>query len=155
VSRLAPAEVAAAARSFPRRVREATAPEPGDTVGVDDLARSGDPSALDALDALGHALRVGADALHATMNRDEPVLVEPVRPTASRSVAAARAAIEEAALALAEQVAAVPDVDWSRTARRAGQRVDALALAETAVQDAARWLRTAAAALARARAASS
>jgi hypothetical protein len=143
LSRLAPADAAAALRSFDRRFRAAA--RPVDDPAVEEWAEVPGPdghSALDHVAAAGRTLTLLNQALGLILTREDPYLQEAVVDGDARvwSVAPAELAVEldalgDVAAGLADRVDRTPGEDWTRTGRVPGPvTVDALAVLREAVR---------------------
>ncbi len=148
--RLAPADAAAALRSFPRRFRTLlTDLEEGGGDRPDDLFHRPGP---DGQSAIGHAhavvglCRWGAQALHATTVLDQPDLPALPAGTASadRPVDEVIAELSEECEALAQRVRSVPPAEWNRPALTAeGKPTNALGVIRSVVGQGVEHLRQA------------
>ncbi len=122
LSELGPGDALAAVRSFPRRLREALAPEEGDQRSVEDLASSGSPSALDHAGALLAALRAIAERLDRIRLTDEPTFSSWVTTAGTtRGIRGITEAVDEAAREAAAAITRYEDLVWLRTARVEGE----------------------------------
>lgn len=143
LSRLSPADAAAALRSFDRRFRAAA--RPIDDPAVDAWAHVPGPdghSALDHVAAAGRTLTLMHHALRQVRTHDEPYLEEAVMDADARTWAMAPgdlevelAALGDVSAAMADLVDATPASDWIRTGRAPGPiAVDAMDIVREAVR---------------------
>lgn len=137
---LAPGDAAAALRSYPRRFREAFAPEelseaPGQ-VDPSTTPAGGGPSPLGLVLAAGRATRALSSAIGKALVQDDPQLDQSVFDRATRdhpeqasgSLQAAFDLLDSATTSLARDIDRTPLAGWARPARVGGEHVDALEL---------------------------
>ena len=144
VSRLAPEDIAAALRSYPRRFRELlTSVEPHKVPA----------EAIEHADHVARSLALLGEAMRQVLVQDDPTLLPAVADDAQRewahagawSVDDALAFLDMEAHALADAVADVPSQAWTRrgTVAGSGQSISALDLAREAVRTGSDRLRAA------------
>jgi hypothetical protein len=152
VATLNPGEALAAVRSFPRRLRELFEPQPDDTASVDDLATTGNPSALIQAGAMALELDAIATSLERIRLESLPALPRWTSGTGAVTARAAVRAVEDASGRAAHVIERYEDAEWLRGATVEGAPVTAIELLRERVDGSATALRGAERAMEAARA---